>query len=151
MTAQDPAPAPATGTARPSPAPVTAVGASARPAGEAPSARPPRRVRLGRRGLAWAILTATLTGALLAALRPSDTLSSVATVAVAVLGGGTLARYVPTVGTGPELGCTPCAVASGLTVPIAIAVLAAGMAPLAAAIAAFGLVQRLRQPDTCPT
>jgi len=134
MTAQDPAPA--------APAPVAPAAA--------PS-RPPRRARLGRRTLAWTILTAALTGALLATVRPSDTLSGVATVAVAVLGAATLARYVPTVGTRPDLGCTPCAVVSGLSVPIAIGVLAAGMAPLAVGIAAFGLVQRLRQPDTCPT
>ncbi|MCB2176965.1 MAG: hypothetical protein KQH57_14225 [Actinomycetales bacterium] len=134
MTAQDPAPA-----------------APARVTPAAGPSRPPRRVQLGRRTLAWAILTAALTGALLVFLRPSDPLSGVATVAVAVLGAATLARYVPMVGTRPELGCTPCAVVSGLSVPIAIGVLAAGMAPLATAIAAFGLVQRLRQPDTCPT
>lgn len=117
----------------------------------APADRPRRSLRPGRRTLAWAILAAALAGALLALLRPSDTLSVVATVAVAVLGAGTLARYVPTVGTRLDRGCTPCAVASGLSVPIAIGVLTAGMAPLAVAVAAFGLVQRLRQPDTCPT
>ena len=134
MTAQDPA------TTTPAPATTT----DATP-------RPPRRMRLGRRSLAWVALTAVLTGALLATLHPSDTLSALAAVAVAALGAGTLARYVPTVGARLDLGCTPCAVASGLSVPIAIGVLAAGMAPLATAIAAFGLVQRLRQPDTCPT
>lgn len=137
MTAHDPAPTPAP--------------AAPRPAGDGPESRAPRSVRLGRRTVAWAVLAAALTGALLALLRPSDTLGGPATVVVAVLGAGTLARYVPTVGRRPDLGCTPCAVASGLSVPIAIGVLAAGMAPLAVAVAAFGLVQRLRQPDTCPT
>lgn len=137
MTAQDPAPTPAP--------------AAPRPAGDRPASRPPRPVRLGRRAVAWAILATALTGGLLALLRPSGTLGWAATVAVAVLGAGTLARYVPTVGRRPDLGCTPCAIASGLSVPIAVVVLAAGMAPLAVAVAAFGLVQRLRQPDTCPT
>lgn len=133
MTAQDPAT---------TPAPATTTDATA---------RPPRHMRLGRRSLAWVALTAVLTGGLLTTLRPPDTLSTLAAVAVAALGAGTLARYVPTVGARLDLGCTPCAVASGLSVPIAIGVLAAGMAPLAVAVAAFGLVQRLRQPDACPT
>ena len=143
MTAQDPTP---TG-----PALATDADAAPRSTAGEPAPRPPRRLRPGRRTLAWAILATVLAGAILAVLRPSDALSGIASVAVALLGAGTLARYVPTVGTRLDVGCTPCAVASGLSVPIAIGVLAGGMAPLAVAIAAFGLVQRLRQPDTCPT
>lgn len=135
MSDQDPA---RTGTTRRSAAPTSA----------APSAR---RTRLGRRAVAWLVLAPALAGGLLAGLGPSGAIGTAAALAVAALGAATLARYVPTVGTRLELGCTPCAVASGLSVPVAIAVLAAGMAPLAVGIAAFGLVQRLRQPDTCPT
>ena len=80
-----------------------------------------------------------------------------AVVALAsVLGAAVLASYVPAVGRGLDLGCTPCATLSALTV------LGATMAlrnygpdiagPLvASALLLFGLVQRLSQPATCAT
>ncbi len=78
-------------------------------------------------------------------------------VAVAsVLGAGVLAGYVPVAGRGLDLGCTPCATLSALTL------LGATMAlrnygpdiagPLVAAVLLlFGLTQRMSQPATCAT
>jgi hypothetical protein len=78
-------------------------------------------------------------------------------VAVAsVLGAGVLATYVPVVGRGIDLGCTPCAMLSALTlVGATMALRSYGgdvAGPLvAAAVLLFGLTQRLSQPATCPT
>ncbi|MDO8107873.1 hypothetical protein Q6348_11770 [Isoptericola sp. b441] len=107
--------------------------------------------RPGRRAIAWVLLAPVLATAGYAALHPAAATDRVALVVVAALGAATLARYVPTVGLRPVLGCTPCAVAAGLSVPVAAALLASGAAGLGVAVAAMGLVQRLRQPDTCPT
>lgn len=77
-------------------------------------------------------------------------------LATAVVGSATLASYVPAVGHRPELGCSPCAALSALTVLGAVLVMRnsggdpAGVV-LALAVALFGLVQRLAQPPVCPT
>ena len=75
---------------------------------------------------------------------------------IATLGATVLATYVPVVGSWrhPAIGCTPCAVVAGLTVPASAAVLNTGAgevpsAVLALLVAGFGLVQRLRDPGTC--
>jgi hypothetical protein len=74
----------------------------------------------------------------------------------AVLGAGVLASYVPVVGRGLELGCTPCAMMSALTlVGATIALRNYGpdvAGPLVAgAVLLFGLTQRMSQPATCAT
>jgi hypothetical protein len=70
------------------------------------------------------------------------------------LGAGVLASYVPVTGFKPDLGCTPCATVSALTVVVASVVLrnygADVAGPLvASAVLLFGLAQRLREPATC--
>jgi len=77
-------------------------------------------------------------------------------LATALAGSGTLASYVPASGRHPELGCSPCAALSVLTVLGAVLVLrGAGGDPegpvLALAVALFGLGQRLAQPPACPS
>lgn len=72
----------------------------------------------------------------------------------AVLGAGVLASYVPVVGRKPDLGCTPCAAMSALTVVGATLVLRSYGADIAGPLVAgalllFGLAQRMRQPATC--
>lgn len=74
----------------------------------------------------------------------------------AVLGAGVLASYVPVVGRGLDLGCTPCAMMSALTlVGATIALRNYGpdvAGPLVAgAVLLFGLTQRMSQPATCAT
>ena len=74
----------------------------------------------------------------------------------AALGAGVLASYVPTTGRRPDLGCTPCAMLSALTVvgaTVALRNYGADVAgPLvAAAVLLFGLTQRVSQPATCAT
>ncbi|MCL3862280.1 hypothetical protein [Actinotalea sp. K2] len=75
---------------------------------------------------------------------------------IAVLGAAVLATYLPAVGSWRHLsiGCTPCAVVAGLTVPASAAVLSSGpgevpSAVLALLVAGFGFAQRLRDPGTC--
>lgn len=72
----------------------------------------------------------------------------------AVLGAGVLASYVPVVGRKLDLGCTPCAAMSALTVVAATVVLRSYGADIAGPLVAgalllFGLAQRMRQPATC--
>ena len=74
----------------------------------------------------------------------------------AVLGAGVLASYLPATGRGLDLGCSPCAVMSALTLvgaTMAMRNYGADVAgPLvASAVLLFGLTQRLSQPATCPT
>ncbi len=71
-------------------------------------------------------------------------------------GAGVLASYVPARGWRPELGCTPCAAVSALTLVGAVVVLRDSGADVtgpavAAAVTLFGLAQRLSQPAVCPT
>jgi hypothetical protein len=72
-----------------------------------------------------------------------------------LLGAAVLATYVPVAGRGLDLGCTPCAMLSGLTLvgaSIALHTYAADLVgPLVAgAVLLFGLTQRMSQPATCP-
>lgn len=74
----------------------------------------------------------------------------------AALGAGVLASYVPVVGRGLDLGCTPCAMMSALTlVGATIALRNYGpdvAGPLVAgAVLLFGLTQRMSQSATCAT
>ena len=77
-------------------------------------------------------------------------------VVAAVLGAGVLASYVPVAGRKPDLGCTPCATMSALTVvgaTVALRSYGADVAgPLVAgAVLLFGLTQRMSRPATCAT
>lgn len=86
---------------------------------------------------------------------PSAGWHALAMVAAA-LGAGVLASYVPITGHSPDLGCTPCATMSALTVVGATVVLrnygADVAGPLvASAVLLFGLTQRVREPATCAT
>lgn len=88
-------------------------------------------------------------------VRPGLTWYAVVALA-SVLGAGVLASYVPVVGRGLDLGCTPCATMSALTLLGATLALrsygpdVAG--PLVAvALLVFGLAQRMNQPATCAT
>lgn len=65
-----------------------------------------------------------------------------------------LSSYVPPAGWRPEVGCTPCAALSGLTlVGATIALRSAPLDPANAALAvlmlSFGLYQRLSAPASC--
>ncbi|HEY8745044.1 MAG TPA: hypothetical protein VIU62_18300 [Chloroflexota bacterium] len=69
----------------------------------------------------------------------------------------TLATYLPRPGIGlrPDLGCTPCAAIAAVTVLASFGLLSSAphdvsTAVLALGVSAFGLVQRLNNPSTCP-
>ena len=69
----------------------------------------------------------------------------------------TLATYLPHPGTGLRLdvGCTPCAAVAAVTVLAALGLLSSAprdvsTAVLALGVSAFGVVQRLKNPSTCP-
>ena len=86
---------------------------------------------------------------------PSPAWYALVTVA-AVFGAGVLASYVPVEGRGLDLGCTPCAMMSALTLvgaTIALRNYGSDVAgPLVAgAVLLFGLTQRMSQPTTCAT
>jgi hypothetical protein len=76
---------------------------------------------------------------------------------VALASATTLATYLPRAGTGlkPDLGCTPCAAVAAVTVLASFGLLSSAphdvsTAVLALGVSAFGLVQRLNNPSTCP-
>jgi hypothetical protein len=74
----------------------------------------------------------------------------------ASVGSLVLASYVPLVGRRPDLGCTPCAAMSGVTLFGAVLAFATygaqASAPLLAIVATgFGLVQRVTRQATCAT
>ena len=74
----------------------------------------------------------------------------------AAVGSLTLASYVPRRGLRPDVGCSPCAAVSGLTLVGAVVVLDGygghlSGPLLALAVTAFGLAQRLRQQPACAT
>ena len=81
-----------------------------------------------------------------------------ALVALAALSCATiLATYLPHPGTGLriDVGCTPCAAVAALTVLAACGLLSSAphdvsTAVLALGVSGFGLVQRLKNPSTCP-
>jgi hypothetical protein len=90
-----------------------------------------------------------------AAPAPGATSLWVTLVGLAAAAGSlTLASYLPVRGWRPDLGCSPCAAVSGLTLVGALVVLD-GYGPdlsgalLALMLTTFGLVQRLRQEPTC--
>ena len=106
------------------------------------------------------VLTPVLAAVLLAAAGPGHPAIPglwLPLVAVAaVLGAAVLATYVPNSGVRPEVGCTPCAAMSAMTVVGAVMALRSyGPAltgpALAVAVTLFGLTQRLGQVDTCAT
>ena len=76
------------------------------------------------------------------------------TILAALLGAGVLATYVPVAGRVPDLGCTPCATLSALTV-VGATFLLRSHGPdlagplLASAVLLFGLAQRMNQPAAC--
>ncbi len=77
-------------------------------------------------------------------------------LAAATLGAAVLASYVPAEGRKPDLGCSPCATMSALTVvgaTVALRTYGADVAgPLVAiAVLLFGLAQRMNQPTACVT
>jgi len=76
---------------------------------------------------------------------------------VALICATTLATYLPSPGAGLrlDLGCTPCAAVAAVSVLASFGVLSSAphdvsTAVLALGISAFGLVQRLNNPSTCP-
>ncbi len=110
--------------------------------------------------MAFALLLPALGGVLFAVTRPAQFAAGpawwVLLGLVVVAGAGTLASYVPATGVRPDVGCTPCAAVSALTVVAATMLLRdagpdlTGVA-LAAAVSVFGLGQRLSQPRACAT
>jgi hypothetical protein len=76
---------------------------------------------------------------------------------VALAGATTLATYLPHPGAGlkVELGCTPCAAVAAVTVVASFGLLSSAphdvsTAVLALVVSSFGVVQRLKNPSTCP-
>jgi len=76
---------------------------------------------------------------------------------VALICATTLATYLPSPGAGLrlDLGCTPCTAVAAVSVLASFGVLSSAphdvsTAVLALGISAFGLVQRLNNPSTCP-
>jgi len=76
---------------------------------------------------------------------------------VALASATTLATYLPRAGTGLklELGCTLCAAVAAVTVLASFGLVNSAphdvsTAVLALVVSAFGLVQRLNNPSTCP-
>jgi len=113
-----------------------------------------------RRRWTVAAVTAPLLGvvfALVAGPPPAtDVLWWLGLLAAAGVGSLVLASYVPATGWRPDLGCTPCAAMSGVTLFAAVYAFgtfgAEVSAPLVGLVATgFGLVQRLTQPETCET
>lgn len=107
-----------------------------------------------------AFLTPVLAGVLLAAsgvsLSDVSVLWLLLTTMAATLSAAVLATYVPHRGLRPDLGCTPCAAVSAMTVAVAVLVLRNYSADLsgpalAIAMTLFGLTQRLGQVDACST
>ncbi|HUX72009.1 MAG TPA: hypothetical protein VMV41_15935 [Cellulomonadaceae bacterium] len=130
----------------------------------APRPVPPRRLvvagRWPRRRVLSGLAAVPVVGAALAAVGGGlpGPVGWTALVGVAsVIGAATLASYVPMRGTGRRLdiGCTPCAVVAALTLVGAAGILGgsphdAASAALAVGLVAFGLLQRMTDPETCP-
>jgi len=114
-----------------------------------------------RRRLAVAVLSPTVFVVLVAssggwALATSPGWTALVAL-VALVSAATLATYLPRGGAGPrlDLGCTPCAAVAALSVLASLFVLSSEphdvpTAVLAVGISAFGLMQRLNNPATCP-
>jgi len=85
---------------------------------------------------------------------PSSGLWYAVVLVAALLGAAVLASYLPVSGRGLDMGCTPCATLSALTLVGATTAMykyGADIAgPLvASAVLLFGLTQRMSQPATC--
>ena len=116
--------------------------------------------RWPRRRVLSALAAAPLVGAALAAVGgglPGPVGWAVLVGVASLIGAATLASYVPMRGTGRRLdiGCTPCAVVAALTLVGAAGILGgsphdAASAALAVGLVAFGLLQRMTDPETCP-
>jgi len=114
-----------------------------------------------RRRLAVAVLSPTVFVVLVAsagawALATSPVWTALVAL-VALVSATTLATYLPHRGSGPrlDLGCTPCAAVAAVSVLASLFVLSSEphdvpTAVLAVGISAFGLLQRLNNPTTCP-
>jgi hypothetical protein len=103
-----------------------------------------------RRILAWLVLAPTISAIAWQVAASEGFWVQASTVLVGALGAATVAHYVPESGVRPDLGCEPCAVVAGLSVPVSIGLLA-GIGPVfGVLVASAGLFQRLRQPATCP-
>jgi len=125
---------------------------------------PPRRLvvagRWPRRRILVGVAVSPVVGAGLAAVGgglPGPTGWTALVAVAALIGAATLASYVPMPGTGRRLdiGCTPCAVVAALTLVGAAGILggsphATSAAALAVGLVAFGLLQRMTDPETCP-
>ena len=114
-----------------------------------------------RRRVVVALITPVFFGLMVAASggwAPATSPGWTAPVAAAALAcAATLSTYLPGPGAGLrlDLGCTPCAAVAAVTVLAAFGLLSS--APhdvstevLALGVSAFGLVQRLKNPSTCP-
>jgi hypothetical protein len=113
-----------------------------------------RRVAVGLIAPALFVLMVAASGGWAPATSPGWT-ALVAGVAFACA--TTLATYLPRPGIGlrPDLGCTPCAAVAAVTVLASFGLLSSAphdvsTAVLALGVSAFGLVQRLNNPSTCP-
>ena len=114
-----------------------------------------------RRRMALAVLAPVLFGLMVAAsggwaLATSPGWTALVAL-IAVSCATTLATYLPHPGTGlrVDVGCTPCAAVAAVSVLAAFIVLSSAprdvsTAVMALGISAFGLVQRLNNPSTCP-
>jgi hypothetical protein len=106
--------------------------------------------------LALPLTVAAFTGAAGVTAQAAGAGWSVLLLLAAAAGSLTLASYVPRRGLRPDVGCSPCAAVSGLTLVGALIVLdgygAHVSGPLLAlAVTTFGLAQRLGQQPTCAT
>lgn len=114
-----------------------------------------------RRRLVVAVLSPTVFIVLVASAggwAPATSPAWTALVALtALVSASTLATYLPLRGSGQrlDLGCTPCAAVAAVSVLASLFVLSSEphdvpTAVLAVGISAFGLLQRLKNPATCP-
>lgn len=97
----------------------------------------------------WLLVVGRSSGAV-----PSSALWYAVVLVAALLGAAVLASYLPVAGRGLDLGCTPCATFSALTVVGATTAMYKYGADLAgplvaSAVLLFGLTQRMNQPATC--
>jgi hypothetical protein len=113
-----------------------------------------------RRKASVALLTPVLAASFLAAsglgLRATTAPWLLLVAVAATLSAAVLASYVPRRGLRPEVGCSPCAAMSALTVVGAAMALGyygpSLLGPaLAVAVTLYGLTQRIGQADTCAT
>ncbi|MGZ4749362.1 MAG: hypothetical protein ACXVYY_19965 [Oryzihumus sp.] len=111
-----------------------------------------------RRWLAFPAAAALLAGGYLAAVGVPVAYLRAAWFALALvaagLGAAVLVSYLPATGWRPDVGCSPCAAVTSLTVLgslVAVATYGPSLVGpgLGAALTLFGLVKRLGEPDRC--